>query len=104
LKEREMYGDSLTDRVMDFMVEKVLFPMMVWVLMPALAIALIVIPILAIKDCSSGKAFVCGHQPHMGACTEKTTTYMLVGKVMTPITSTCGCVSSHGITVEAQTR
>jgi hypothetical protein len=96
--------ESLTDRAMDFMMEKILCPILVWVLMPLLILAIVVgIPALAIKGCrDAGNETVCAHRPHMGKCVEPMESYYYDAtlKIMMPTSSPCGCVSSHGVKVQ----
>jgi hypothetical protein len=96
-------SESLTDRAMEFMMNRILGPLLVWVIMPLLILTIVVgIPALVIKECQgSGRERVCAHQPHMGKCTESVKTYYYDAtlKIMMPTTSSCGCVSSHGVTV-----
>lgn len=101
-----MGSRSLTDRWVEFLMEKVFMPLMSWVFMPALMLGMIFgIPLLVAHEAGcfgENQEFICGHQPHMGACKETTTLYLYdaATKTVTPQPSSCGCVSSHGVKLE----
>lgn len=86
----DFWGDAL-----EWMVVKVFVPMVV--------IAVIAIPAALIWGSCTGKFkdSVCQHQPHMGKCKVQVTTYYYDAnlKMMTPMSSDCGCISDHGVVV-----